>query len=50
MKLFFEGVGVATVLIIAAEIKFNYALGDKVKDVFLFVKGKLFGLFGKKSS
>jgi hypothetical protein len=30
----FIGIGLATALIVAAEIKFKYSLGDKVADVF----------------
>jgi hypothetical protein len=38
---FLYGVMTATAAIIAAEIKFDYALGDKVKDAYLWIKGKL---------
>lgn len=38
---FLYGVLTATALYIAAEIKFDYSVGDKVKDLYLWIKGKL---------
>lgn len=45
--LFLYGVLSATAAIVAAEIAFNYGLGDKVKDGYYFLKAKVLGLFGK---
>ena len=38
---FLYGMLTATVAIIAAEIKFDYGLGDKVKDLYLWLRSKL---------
>lgn len=38
---FVYGMATATALIIAAEIGFNYGLGDKVKDLFLSVEARV---------
>lgn len=42
--LFLYGVLTATAAIIAAEIGFDYGLGDKVKDLALYVYAKVKGL------
>lgn len=46
-KAFTIGVAVATAAIVIFEIKFNYALGDKLKDFFLSEEAKLKALRAK---